>query len=180
MALSGAVQSFSQIADVRESLLPAPSSMDLDRIGKILFHSAALKKWLSDVEAHAYELAMSGHYVPGRKIVEADARREYYGDADDLAEKIMQMSGADIDTVYPRQLLPLTYAQKLVVDAYKKTAPRGKKKQAAEQGAQAFAFLTLKTSSGKLTLVDETDPRPAVNKTERMFGAVQGLLPPPQ
>jgi hypothetical protein len=50
-------------------------------------------------------------------------------------------------------LVPLTTAEKLVVEAYKKRAGRGQKKKAAEDARQSFAFLTLKETSGTLTLV---------------------------
>jgi hypothetical protein len=36
----------------------------------------------------------------------------------------------------------------------------------------AFSFLTLKQSSGNLTLVPDADARPAVNRAQTLFGGV--------
>jgi hypothetical protein len=71
----------------------------------------------------------------------------------------------------------LTTAEKLVVEAFKKRAgPRGKRK-AAEEAKRAFASLTLKQSSGKLTLANENDPRQAVSVNG--FQQLPMIAPPP-
>lgn len=178
-ALSVANSTWSTIADVRTDLLPAPASLEMRQLGAILFHAPTLRKWLDDMEAHAYVLSQTGHVVPGFKLVETAERREYYEDEDATVANILRLLGPDADPtqIFQTKLAPLTYVEKLVVDAYKSRVPRGKKKQAAEEARRAFALLTLKKSSGKLTLVREDDPRPAVRRDN--FAQLPQIAPPP-
>lgn len=197
-AVQVAGQAYQQIGQVRPAELPAPSALDMNRLATIRHHAPALRKWLDDVDAHCEELARCGHYVPGAKLVETQARREYYGEEREVVRKLAAMAGerdadaamAALDdvfkhypvlrTVYKFKPIPITSAEKLVVEAYKARVGRGRKKKAAEEARQSFAYLTLKKSSGNLTLVDESDPRQAVNRTQDTFGQVQGLIAPPK
>jgi hypothetical protein len=198
-ALQVANTSFAQIRDVRSDALPEPHLLDMYRIGTILAHASTLRKWLADVEERAYQLARQGHYIPGMKLVEAAPKRRYYGDERDLAYKLAAMLGEKNLTdgivqmyalldAYPAMasmfrpgLVPLTTAEKLVVEAYKKRVGRGKKKQAAEDARQSFAYLTLKDTSGSYSLVPEDDARPAVNPTQSTFAQINAAaLPAPK
>lgn len=179
-ALKVANSAFAQIGDVRTPDLPAPNSLDLQRLGLIRFHSGTLRKWLDDVDAHCEELMRQGFDVPGAKLVEVNPRRKWYGSEEEVAEKLAAMIGLDdTSSLFRTSLIPITSAEKLVTEAYKRRVGRGRKKKAAENGKQAFAYLTLKQTSGNLVVVDESDPRPAVNKSQQAFGQVQGILPPP-
>lgn len=171
-ALAVAQSQFSQIAHVKENMLPDPKNLDMQRLGAIRFHAPMLRKWLDDCEQYAYELARQGHNVPGAKLVESQDRRKYYGDEMTVIKKIEAMLGSDVDPtdLYTIKPVPLTTAEKMVVEAYKKRVGRGRKKQAAEEAKQAFAFLTLKQSSGTLTLVNDDDPRPAVTRQNAFAG----------
>lgn len=176
-ALAVASTTFRQIGDVRAPALPHPSAIDMNRLAAIRFHANTLRKWLDDVEQHCIELARAGHVVPGAKLVEAQARRQWYGTEEDVAKKLAAMIGTkDVTELYTVKLVPITTAEKMVVEAYKNRVGRGGKKKAAEEARQAFAFLTLKQSSGNLVMVDEDDPRPAVNKTQAQFAQIQGNL----
>lgn len=196
-ALQGAVATFSQIRDFTPDTLPSPGAMDMDRLGLIRYHAPQLRKWLKDVDDHCEELARGGHHVPGAKLVQTQARRKYYGEDRHVARKLAALIGeryseeavAAYDKVmhdhpvlqrmFSHRLVPVTEAEKLVVETYKSRVGRGRKKKAAEEGKQAFAFLTLKQHSGSTVLVDEDDPRPAVNKAQNSFKNVAALLPPP-
>ena len=113
--------------------------------------------------------------------METQARRQWYGTEDEAAKKLAAMLGeTDVEKVFTKKLVPITTAEKLVVEAYKKRVGRGRKKKAAEEARQAFAYLTLKQSSGNLVLVDEDDPRPAVNRAQNTFGQIAGALPKPE
>lgn len=198
MALQVASSTFTQIAHVNAPALPNPAAMDIERLARIRFHAPMLRKFLDDVDKHADELARGGHHVPGAKLVEAQAKRKYYGEDNDVARKLAAMLGerkADaamaayvqvieqypvLQRIFNQKIIPITSAEKLVVEEYKRRVGRGRKKKAAEEAKQAFAFLTLKQSSGKLVLVDEDDPRPAVNRAQNTFGQIAGALPAPK
>lgn len=179
-ALQVAGASFSQIGHVDAPSLPRPADLDVNRLAQIRFHAGTLRKFLDDVDAHCEELMRAGYEIPGAKLVEAQARRQWYGTEDDVAKKLAAMIGTqNIDSLYRRVFVPITTAEKMVVEAYKKRVGRGKKDKAAEQARQAFAYLTLKQSSGNLSMVDVDDPRPAVNRVQKTFGSIIGALPPP-
>jgi hypothetical protein len=197
-ALGVASSAFRSITDVSSTKLTPPHLLDMERLGMIRFHGKTLRKWLDDCDARCQQLAQDGHAVPGAKLVEAIAQRKYYGDDHEVLRKLAAMIGeGDADKavdeleavlnkypalkkLYRHSIVPITMAEPLVVEAYKRRVGRGRKKQAAMQGKHAFAFLTLKQSSGKLTLVDEDDSRPAANKAQKSFGNIgAGLIAPP-
>lgn len=165
------------IEDVTAPALPEPSSLDMLKLGRIRSASAMLKKWLDDVEEHVKELLMQGYDVPGAKLVEVKARRVWYGDEADTAQKAATLAGKSVDEIMTKpKLLPLTQVEAMVVEAYKQNAPHGQKKKAAEEAKRVFAFLTIKQSSGNLTVADDTDPRPAVKGRVEAFSQIGGAL----
>ena len=198
LALQVASSTFTQIAHVNAPALPEPRAVDMERLARIRFHAPMLRKFLDDVDRHLDEIARGGHHVPGAKLVETQAQRKYYGDDSVVARKLAAMLGernADaamqaytalleqhpvLQRIFNHKIIPITSAEKLVVEAYKKRVGHGRKKKAAEEAKQAFAFLTLKQSSGNLVLVDEDDPRPAVNRVQNTFGQIAGALQAPK
>lgn len=155
------VNSIQELATVT---LPAPEDIPADRLAYIMQGSDVVKKWLKEVHQHAYELARKGVYIPGKKLVDGQASREWYGLTVDAALDLCALTGAELDEVMPRKMIGVTAADKLVKRAYQKgLTGRKAKKAAAERGVKDMAFLTLKTTSGSWSLVDETDSRPAVN-----------------
>ncbi len=175
-ALQVAQAGFSQIKDVAASALPPPSQLDINRLAQIRFHAPMLRKWLEDIDKHCEELMRGGHHVPGAKLVMAQARRKYWGSEEDTAKRIAALAGASLDDVWTRKLMNITTAEKMVVEAYKRRVGRGKKNAAAADARQAFAFLTIKETSGNLVVADEDDPRPAVNKAASAFGNLIGVI----
>lgn len=171
-ALAVVSNSFSSVKDVTSAALPSVSQIPVDRLAYIMAAATVLKGWLKDVEDTAYAAAKGGVYVPGFKLVETQARRQWHQDENETAKLIMSLATTDIDTVMPRKLLTITEAEKLVVDAFKETAPRGRKKAAAENAKVAFAQLTTKQSSGSLVLVPESDNRIGVNPAHVAFKSV--------
>lgn len=171
LAVVGA--NFASVKDVTTARLPDPRQMPVDRLAYIRAASEILRGWLKDCDNVTFEIAKSGVYVPGFKIVEVGARRAWYQTEAMTAATIMSLAGVSEDEVYPRALINITDAEKLIVKAYKDQAPRGKKKEAAELAKNAFAHLTTKASSGNLTLVPENDPRPAVNIAHTAFANVK-------
>lgn len=178
-ALVAVGSQFKTVQMVRKPDLPDVRGLDINRLAHIRLAAPMLRKFLDDVENHCYELAMGGHEIPGAKLVETQARRQYYGDEEDVAKKAAALAGVSVNDVMIKKLMPVTSLEKLIVEAFKKRVGRGKKAQAAEDARQAFAFLTLKQSSGNLKLVDEDDPAPAVNRAVHSFKQMTAVLPPP-
>lgn len=176
-ALQVASTTFKQIEDVGKPKVPSIHELDIPRMAYISQHAPMLRKWLDDIDAHLEELARSGHHIPGKKLVETQARRKWYGDDETAAKNAASLIGCKPEDLMTTKILPLTQVEKLVVEAYKKRVGRGKKQQAAEDARQAFAFCTLKQSSGNLVLVDEDDSRPAVNRAVDTFTQIQAALP---
>lgn len=198
-AVRVAGSAFSQIQDVARRELTPAHLLDLDRLALIRAHAHTLRKWLDTVDDRCYELARAGHHIPGAKLVEAAPKRRYYGEEKDVAHKLAALLGERnltdgvhqiyalfdaypaLKTMFRPGLVPLTTAEKLVVEAYKKRVGRGKKKLAAEDARQAFAFLTLKDTNGTFTLVDDSDERPAVNLVQNTFAQINAAaLPAPK
>lgn len=180
-ALSVVGSTFASVKDIPGVQLPRPQDMPVDRLAYILDAKDMLEDWLGEVEKHAFELARQGYTVPGRKLVEAQAKRRWYGDTDIVAQQLVDLMGPykseedkakALDTVMPRKLIGITDADKLVARAFKARRKKSEAKQAAEEAAQALAFLTLKESSGNVSLVPVTDARPAVNLGATQFNTV--------
>ena len=67
----------------------------------------------------------------------------------------------------------------MVVDSFKRRAGHGRKKAAAEDAKQMFAYFTIKQPSGTLTIVEESDPRPAANLAAKFYSHLPEIAPPP-
>lgn len=159
--------------------LPDAARLPVDRLVYIKQSKRMLWQFLEDVDDALYQHAMAGNIVPGYKLVEAQARRQWFGKPEEVALKLMRLANTkDMDVIFPRTLLGITKADEIVTKAFRDAAPRGKKKQAAEDATVALAALTLKQSSGNLVLVENTDGRPAINRAAEAFGSVVALPPP--
>lgn len=153
---------------------PNPASLGLDRVAHILHHKDMLTSWLKAIEDYARQQAMSGIPVPDHKLVEAQARRQWLGDHDMIAARLIDLSARNLtwDDVMPRSLLDITKAEALLVEVAKRAAPKGGKQMAAKDMREQMAFLTLKQSSGNLVLVPATDARPAADRASVAFQGV--------
>jgi hypothetical protein len=173
--------------------LPKASELDLARLGEIVVKADGIRAWLKTVEDYAEARAKAGEIeVPGCKVVEAGARRQVdwttrrrrspnRGLANILASMVRPCRGEDArarssapsDKVYPRKLIGITDAEKLVVEAATRGLETPEEKRAAVAKAKvAFSALTTKESSGALSLVPLSDPRPPVNRAAKHFGGV--------
>jgi hypothetical protein len=181
LGLQNAVNvTFKSILDVKQPGIPDASMLDVNRLSYIMQWAPFLRKFLDDVDAHGAELLRQGYDVPGFKLVEAQAKRKWYGDENQLAFKIAALAGTDVASVMDIKLIGITEAERMVVEAFKSRVGRGKKKQAAEDAKQAFALLTLKQSSGNLNVAPMDDPRPAANRAAAIFQGVGELVAPRQ
>lgn len=169
-------EQFRSVRDIVAEKLPDPASLPVDRLAYILQAEELVSGFFKECRETAEEHLRSGGFVPGFKMVEAQARRRWYGDDETNARSLMALIGTDDwDEVYPRKLLTITEAERKVKEAFKAKAGRGKKKAAAEDATQAMAALTVKESSGNLTMVRDTDPRPPANITQQAFANVRQI-----
>lgn len=178
-ALAAVNTQFANVRDIAEPKLPAPSTLDIARLAYIAQVKPLIMAWFNDVDRHLYELMMNGTDIPGLKLVEAQARREWHGEEKERAEKLAAVIGCDVTELYRATFKTITDVEKMMVDAFKDRVGRGKKKQAAEDAKQMFAYFTTKQSSGNLSVVSEDDPRPPANRALSSFNQVVGLLPSP-
>lgn len=178
-ALSLAGDAFKDVRAVQPKLLPAPEQVGLDHVAYVLQAGGTLKQWLKSFEEYALEQARAGVYVPGHKVVHSSQRRAYpKGKHAETAEEIIKISENQLtlDDVYPRTLLGLTDMEKLL-----KTPPKGGNaltKIEKKRRSDLFAFVAPKQVSPNVSLVPESDKRPAVNMTQLAFSNV--TVPPTQ
>lgn len=165
---------------VEAPLPPLPPATDLpvNELAKLLTIAPLIETYLAAAYDHAYQLAREGNTVPGFKLVEAQSRRKWHGAEIAVAEQLMALTGNGVDDVFPRGLIGITEAEKMVVTAYKAAAPPGGARAAAKAAHDAMAVLTTKDTSGKLTLVPMTDRRQSVSLNSN-FGGI-AVLPPPK
>ena len=162
--------------------LPRPQDLDAARLGQVVVKAPAIRAWLKSVEDYAEARAVAGDLdVPGCKVVEAPARRKWCASQDEIANQLvddlLRYEGDENhvrEMVYPRQLIGITAAEKLVVEAATRGIEGAAEKRAAiAKAKEAFSALTVKESSGALSLVPLSDPRPPVNRAAKHFGGVK-------
>lgn len=169
------------VRDWQPAHLTPANTLDAARLGDIVVKAPAIRAWLKAVEDYAEARALAGEIeVPGCKVVEAAARRKWAGEEEGVARALIgELDGpwwmpADaLVRVFPRKLIGITEAEKLVVEA----ATRGltdatEKREAIARAKEAFSALTVKESSGALSLVPLSDPRPPVNRAAKHFGGI--------
>src|SRR5690606_39056720 len=116
-----------------------PRTIDINRLSYIKQMQPILKGWLDAVDQHIQQIMRSGLEVPGFKLAETQARREWYLDgktaeddiatANAIATKLAALIGTSPVDMFRTKLITITDAEKMVVDAFKARVGRGKKKQ---------------------------------------------------
>lgn len=167
------------VEQVSRSKLPEPSSLDLQRLSYIKQMKPLVMQWFKGVEDAVETMMLSGVAVPGLKIVEAKPVRRWYGPEKDRILKLASVIGVSDFDLYDVVPKVLTDVEAMMIDAFKSRVGKGNKRRAAEDARQYFAYFTDKASSGKLTVVEESDPRPAFDRALKAFGHIQPVLQPP-
>lgn len=180
-ALGRALINYESVRDIRAPNLPDIKSLDVHRLAYILAAKPMIAMFLKGVEDHVEELIRTGYDVPGNKLVETHARREWFNETDekDSVLKLAALIGCPVDDLYSLDRKPLTEVEGMIVAAFKQRVGRKQRKNAAEDAKRMFAYFTLKKSSGTTTVVPLDDPRPAVNRALQTHGAIVGLISPP-
>lgn len=170
---------YEYIKQVNLTKLPDPVTLDTTRLSYIKQGEPLWTLWMNSIDARIEELLRAGQAVPNYKMVETQARRHWFGKPEDLAARLSSLTGQQPEEFMPRKLINITDAEKVVVAAFKARVGHKRKKQASEEAKQFFAYFTTKESSGNLTLVEASDPRPAMNKSMQAFSGIAGLIQPP-
>ncbi len=125
-----------------------PALLTDEEIAEVMSKAEGLGLWVSDVMAYASAQAIdNGKHWPGYKIVEGRSVRKFSAPEDTIAEAAKAAGYSDI---YTKSLITLTAFEKLM-------------------GKEVFADVLGKyvtKPAGKLTLVPESDKRPAVTVTD--------------
>ena len=154
------------VADVEKAIvLPEPRSLSPEQLGRILQGGDLLVSWLGMVREYAENQILAGVYVPGYKAVEKEARRKWIDDQEEITGYLMIQFGLNEDEVRPRKLRTITEIERAIAAKY---ADKDAKRDAKNDFSIAC---TVKDSSG-LTVVAESDKRPAVNAASRDFAGI--------
>lgn len=130
----------------------AEAELTDDQICQILTASAEIKAWLSDIESHTVQRLSDGETLPGWKLVEGRSNRKIK-EPEALAEKLLNC-GVEAARIYkPQELQSLTALEKAV----------GKARFNELCGEFVYK------PRGKVTLVPESDKRPALGSVENDF-----------
>ena len=161
--------------------LVQPTTLDMTRVANILRGKDALSSWLKAAQDYA-DLMAKGHgvQVPGHKVVEVMDRRRWLPEPIfETARKLVALhpESKPEDWFEAPSLIGVTAAEAKAVKLARAAAPKGMKDKAAQKAKEDLAFLMLKSTSGNLSLVPDTDPRPAVNKAAAAFSHVKLIAP---
>lgn len=156
-----------------------PRDVPLDRIGWILSMREQVFQWFKAVADGGMFQARQGTKIPHMKLVLSTAHRRYIDKPDlEMAQLMVRMAGGahNVADFMPPTLLALTNAEKLLAQLARDTAGSRKKTEAVADMRKQFAFLTTKDTNGELSLVPESDKRPAYDSATDDFA---GVVPAP-
>lgn len=177
-ALQAVNVQFRTVGDVRAPGVPDPAVMEAANIEQAMLVIPMLRKWANDVERRMFSIMTQGYQSAHFKLVEAQARRRWHGEPEKIASEFMRLTGCDYHEIMKARLLTITDAEEMIVKKYKERAPRGSKKAAGEDAKRDMAFLTLKDTSGNLTLTTMDDDRPPIDRAQTNFAQIGHVLQP--
>ena len=140
--------------DVGELIIPEQSKalahqIPLEKLAIVLEIGPLYQQWFNDVEAYAYQLAMSGIQIPGFKLVQGKTNRKI--DNPEGLVRVLTAQGVPKEKLYKEPtLLGIGELEKLI----------GKK--TFETLSAPFVVKPM----GKPTLVPETDKRAPINMSQ--------------
>lgn len=177
-ALQAVNVQFRTVGDVRAPGIPDPATMEAEHVEQAMLVIPLLRQWANSIEKRMFQIMTQGHQSQYFKLVEAQARRRWHGDPEKIASEFMRLTGCDYHDIMKPRLLTITDAEEMIVKKYKERAPRGTKKAAGEDAKRDMAFLTLKDTSGNLTLTTLDDERPPIDRAQTNFAQIGQALQP--
>lgn len=164
---------------IKEVLKAEPDKASDDELREIIEAAPLLRKMVEVAEAEATRRIMSGHTIPGLKMVRGNGRREWAKGNDEVAETLVRM-GVPKSEVWKTTLISPAGTDNL---RWTKTKRDGtvETKELSERQRGVLTSELIRKTEGKLTIVSEADSRPAVDfgNIGEMFGAVPAATPAP-
>lgn len=171
-------QTFSTYKDVTQASLPKAQDIPIERLSYILTFAPMLIDWLKRAEEYALELETTGKaHIPGFKLVLPNRRRKFLEDVDGVASELALISGLPVQSFIKRGLIGVTEAETILKTSARENAGRTKaaKKAAVDTVVELMAFLTDKVQPQGISLVPESDPRPAHSPAAVNFAGVKQI-----
>ena len=140
---------------VQQSADKNPATMDSAQLRQILEAAPLLRQLIEAVEEEAMRRLQAGQKVEGLKLVHGRGSRVWAHNEDEMAEKLVAM-GIPKGAIYETKLVSPAKAEKLSWEKRDGTKNQLSKKQLERLNE----YIT--KMAGKLTVVPESDSRPAV------------------
>lgn len=131
-----------------------PTTMTNEQLVELLEAAPLMRQMLDAAETEALVRAKAGQVVPGYKIVNGPGSRAWVHDEEEMAAKLVKM-GIPKSAIYVTKLVSPPQAEKLMWEK------KGVKTTLSEKQLKRMETEYVKKSKGRLTLVPESDPRPA-------------------
>lgn len=159
----------SQTLDVaQQSADKDPSTMDDSQIRQIMEAAPLMRQLLEAVEKEALRRMEMGQSIPGLKLVNGRGSRAWALPEEEIAEKLIKM-GIPKTAIYETKLVTPAKAEKLTWEKRD-----GTKVQLTDRQLKRMEQEYVVKMAGKLTVVPESDSRPAVvTNAAPMFSAIQ-------
>ena len=139
-------------ASIVDEIDRSPDLLTNEQIAELLKKVGHLKTWIANLEAYAMEQALAGKPVPGFKVVEGRSLRTIPDQA--AAVKALAAAGLAEDSyLRPRELKTISDLEKLLT----------------KKGFNTLLGQYVVKPQGKPTLVEDSDPRPAMNSAVEDF-----------
>jgi hypothetical protein len=144
-----------------------PSTMDDAQIAQIMEAAPLMRQLLEGVEKEAQRRLEAGQVIPGLKLVNGRGSRAWALPEDDMAEKLVKM-GIPKSAIYETKLVTPAKAEKLTWEK------KGEKVTLTDRQLKRMEQEYVVKLAGKLTVVPESDGRPAViTNAAPLFSAVE-------
>jgi len=145
-----------------------PATMDDQQIRQIMEAAPLMRQLLEGVEKEAMRRLEAGQSIPGLKLVHGRGSRVWSLSEDEMAERLVKM-GIPKSAVYETKLVTPAKAEKLTWEKRD-----GTKMQLSDRQLKTMENEYVVKLAGRLTVVPESDNRPAViNNAAPMFNAVE-------
>ena len=145
-----------------------PSTMDDGQLRQILEAAPLMRQLLEAVEKEAQRRLEAGQMIPGLKLVHGRGSRAWALPEEEMAEKLIKM-GIPKSAVYETKLVTPAKAEKLTWEKRD-----GTKVSLTERQLKRMEQEYVTKLAGKLTVVPESDSRPAViTNAAPLFSAVE-------
>jgi hypothetical protein len=145
-----------------------PTTMDDAQIKQIMEAAPLMRQLLDGVEAEALRRLQAGQSIPGLKLVNGRGSRTWALPEEQMAEKLVKM-GIPKTAIYETKLVTPAKAEKLTWEKRD-----GTQMQLSDRQLKTMEKEYIVKMAGKLTVVPESDGRPAVVlNAAPLFSAVE-------